>query len=437
MKYFPKYFISFVLFLAFIFPCEKVYGQDNHAIDSLEQKIKTAKGDELFLCYRELIGTFIISNPRRSIAYADRAIQKAPLMQNEKSLAILYFLKGKAQYFESDFPGATKSFLQFIDLDKSFHLADEEVHCYEYLGVIYMDLKDQKKSEEYFSQSRAIAVAAKDSELIASALMMSGIFYVDCGMGEKGLLFLRQARSYKINPASTFRTDLGFAFLSVGQLDSALECFTEALTYSEKYGDKNGMVEAYKGLGKTYAQKKEINKAIGFYEKGLEIVLGISKYGTDSQKIYDALTELYEAKGDYKTALKFNRLFMEGKDSLNTNKKFAELNGQFELEKQKLASENEKAIQKANMVAETKKQQLIIGFVSGGLLLVIVFSIFIFSRYRITQRQKSIIQKQKTEVDGKNKEILDSIHYAQRIQNSMMPTEKFINKSIERLNRNS
>lgn len=49
----------------------------------------------------------------------------------------------------------------------------------------------------------------------------------------------------------------------------------------------------------------------------------------------------------------------------------------------------------------------------------------------ITQ-QKTEIEKQHFELREKNKEIVDSIHYAKRIQNSLMPTEKYIHKNINR-----
>ncbi|MEO6305826.1 MAG: hypothetical protein ABIP51_21950, partial [Bacteroidia bacterium] len=64
-----------------------------------------------------------------------------------------------------------------------------------------------------------------------------------------------------------------------------------------------------------------------------------------------------------------------------------------------------------------------------------------FNRLTITQKQKRIInsqklivEKQKSVVDEKQKEILDSIHYAKRIQISLLPTEKFIERILKNKN---
>jgi hypothetical protein len=60
-----------------------------------------------------------------------------------------------------------------------------------------------------------------------------------------------------------------------------------------------------------------------------------------------------------------------------------------------------------------------------------VFGVFMYNRFKVTQRQKFIIEQQKEEVeeqkklvDEKQKEILDSIRYAKRIQMAQVPSEK-------------
>jgi hypothetical protein len=72
---------------------------------------------------------------------------------------------------------------------------------------------------------------------------------------------------------------------------------------------------------------------------------------------------------------------------------------------------------------------------------VIAFSGFVFNRFRVTQKQKSIIEKQKTLVDEafaqleeKNREVMDSIHYAKRIQTALLPNEKYIERKLNQLN---
>ena len=77
----------------------------------------------------------------------------------------------------------------------------------------------------------------------------------------------------------------------------------------------------------------------------------------------------------------------------------------------------------------------------GGLVLVIAFLGFVFNRFRVTQKQKIIIEQQKVLVDQaffhleeKNKEVMDSIHYAKRIQTALLTSEKYIERKLNELN---
>lgn len=77
---------------------------------------------------------------------------------------------------------------------------------------------------------------------------------------------------------------------------------------------------------------------------------------------------------------------------------------------------------------------------SGGLLLVLILAIVVYRGSKQKQKannqllaKNEIIEAQKHIVEEKQKEIIDSINYAKRIQQSQLPTEKYITKSINRL----
>jgi serine phosphatase RsbU (regulator of sigma subunit) len=72
-------------------------------------------------------------------------------------------------------------------------------------------------------------------------------------------------------------------------------------------------------------------------------------------------------------------------------------------------------------------------FLYGGLALALLFGAFIFNRFQATSKQKRVIEAQKEKVDDafeeleeKNREIMDSINYAKRIQNAILPSAKSV-----------
>ena len=121
-------------------------------------------------------------------------------------------------------------------------------------------------------------------------------------------------------------------------------------------------------------------------------------------------------------------------------------NNAFTFQKSKILSNVARQIEVQNLESEilnTKKekeisdlkatkQQLIIYFVIFVLVVVIVFSGLLYKRFKLTSKQKQIIEEKNKEVEEKNTAIMDSIRYAQRIQKSLLPTEKYIQRVLKK-----
>ena len=127
------------------------------------------------------------------------------------------------------------------------------------------------------------------------------------------------------------------------------------------------------------------------------------------------------------------------RDSINNEKfdtRMATLNSYNQLDKKEkelalLNSENEK------VSIENKRQTTLL--IAGSIVGVLVFVLLVFSlrAYRIKQKdnvllntQKQEIEHQKNMVDEKQKEIVDSINYAQEIQKTLIANHEMVNETI-------
>lgn len=86
----------------------------------------------------------------------------------------------------------------------------------------------------------------------------------------------------------------------------------------------------------------------------------------------------------------------------------------------------------ANLPTEARNIEDIVGYVILFLLFVITSIFFTFFKNDNLAFQEKVVQ-QKEIIEEKNKDITASITYAQRIQKSLLPTEKYIEKNIQRL----
>ena len=140
-------------------------------------------------------------------------------------------------------------------------------------------------------------------------------------------------------------------------------------------------------------------------------------------------------------------MYRDSLDNEETRKKTIQSQMTFDFEKKEAIAEAEhkSELKNQNVISEEKsrKQSIITWTVVFGLLLVLVFAGYIFRSLRITRKQKRIIEVQKSQVEHQKllveehqKEIIDSITYARRIQRSLLPSEKYIEKTMLRLKKN-
>ena len=158
---------------------------------------------------------------------------------------------------------------------------------------------------------------------------------------------------------------------------------------------------------------------------------------------YNNLSALDSATGNYKSALNNYKYYILYRDSLineENTKKTVQQTMQYEFDKKE--SETKAEQDKRDVIAneEKQKQKIVIASVSLGLVLVLILAIVILRSLRQNQKknkiiteQKEIVEKQKELVEEKQKEILDSIRYAKRIQTALITSEKYISKSLNRL----
>jgi hypothetical protein len=140
--------------------------------------------------------------------------------------------------------------------------------------------------------------------------------------------------------------------------------------------------------------------------------------------------------GRYDDALAHYKRMRFLKDTLYNSEKHDELAGReanylFEKKEAEAKLQHEKELLAAE--AKKKRQTILVWSALAGLSLVVFFSFLLYKRYKLVKSQKILIQQQKELVEEKQKEIVDSITYAKRIQQSLLPNEKVVQKNLIRL----
>ena len=329
-------------------------------------------------------------------------------------------------------------------------LADKEgiAQSLNHLGSLYKDQNDTIKALEYYERSLKIREEIEDKEGIANTLSNIGYIYEIQGNFQKALEYYE--RSLKIREeighyegiANSLHL-IGNYFREQGDITRALEYYNNALIIIKKIGNKKMMAFILTNLGGLYLEQKNYLKALDYTSSSMKISKEIGVPVT-IRNAAERLSIIYKAIGNHKLAFENYELFIRMRDSINnieTQKATIKQQTQYEYDKKKAVEDEKHAaelkVQDEKAQADQKRQNIIIGSVSVVLLLVGVFSILLYNRFKTTQKQKQIIeikeketQAQKHIIEEKQKEILDSINYAKRIQYTLLAHEEFLKENL-------
>lgn len=302
-------------------------------------------------------------------------------------------------------------------------------------GNSYRKTKNVDKAITDYEKALEFAREVKDANLEASCLNNLSIIEGNRGDHEKALFYLEQARRiHERNnnqyPLAKVLNNIGSEYFEMDSLNLASEYFLMSLEIRKKVGDKRGQASTLANLGSVSMSQNNVDKAIEYYQRSLDLAKEIGALEVQME-VYLTLYEAYNEKEDPEKALNYYIAYTKIKDSIFTSdmsESVAEMQVRFDVEK----AEGE-----ARAQAKQKKIIVVSSVIGAILLLIIIVSIW---RQSITRKKVNIeLNLQKLEIENKNtelasayqeielknKDITDSIRYARRIQEAILPEMEF------------
>ena len=319
------------------------------------------------------------------------------------------------------------------------------------IGSIYININEFEKALDYQLKSLALAEKLGNKESMASSLNNIGIAYTNLNQHQKALEY--NQKSLKMYEAlgdkqgiSACYANLGNTYSNLGEDQKALEYQIKSNMLSIEMGDRHGESTSMGAMGKAYFKQKKYAIALKYLNNALAIANEIEDLVSEKE-ITEILYETYKGMGNHIKALEFYEKHVILKDSIlkdDNQRQIANKELEYQYEKRAAADSvkngEERKVTHALILAKnaridqdtTQKWALY-----GGMFLLFVFGGLMYNRFRITIKQKNIIeiQKQKTEqqkeiIEEKQKEILASISYAKRLQEAILPPHNLIKQHL-------
>lgn len=333
------------------------------------------------------------------------------------------------------------------------------------IGNLFWETGDFEKAIEYYQRGLVIQEKSDDKKGMSVTMNNLGNIYDDQKKFEKALEYFN--KSVKLKEEIGDAKGLAITFNNIGSIYASKKDFSKAIIYyqkgilkGEESGDKQSLASSYNHLGKAYLELNNIKEALYYGEKSFKIAVEIESIN-EKRNSTELLYNIFKKNNNFKDALiKFEEYISIRDTMLSENNKNNLIKLEFKMAYQKQAAADsiknaqrqkladveiaKQKIEAEKAEADLKNKRFQQYGLIGGLLMMFVFLGFLYHRFRITNQQKKIIELQKSEVEiqkkevelahqqleDKNKEITDSIKYAKRIQEAILPSRKSLQENL-------
>ncbi len=345
--------------------------------------------------------------------------------------------------------------------------------CLSNIGYIYDEMHNIKKALEFYHRALALQKRIDDKVGIALSFDNIGSIYHEVDKDNyKARMYLDSSISIQRETGDLVgvgRTmnHIAQIFEAESKTDSALYYYQRALKLYEELPYMQGVGNTLVFIGQIELKRGQIKKAESTGRRALQLGrdLGMVEIIQDASLL---LSHVYAKQKNYERALKLYQQFIEMRDNITnreTNQEILEAQIEYEYDKARLKDSvsyaKEKEMQDiliAKKQAESERKDLLLEkentrkyVLYGGLAILAVILALIFFRLRVTMRQKTKIEQQKEEIDIQRKaaekqrtkikeqhdileithqELSDSIRYAKRLQQAILPTPEELSNGL-------
>ena len=366
-----------------------------------------------------------------ALTYLQPALKTREELKDKKGIASVLNNIGLVYWNEADYEKALDHFLRSLQLREEEHDKGGMASSYNNIGLVYNDAGNPGKALEYYHLALGIDEQINDKHSIANDLNNIGAIHTYRKNYDVALQYYRKALRIDRELGEkkgeyTVYSNIGTIFRNKKEFDSAMVYLESSLKMSTELDDKLIMSQVIAKIGRVYADKGNMDTAIAYVKRAIVLSRDIHSF-EDLKDDYELLSDIYAGKKDFQQAYDYHVLLGIIKDSIDRNSKasrLAQVQMKYEFEKK----EHQRELAEKENEERLKRERLLRNVFIAGFVAILVFAFFIYRSLRENRKAKKIIEAQKLLVEEKNKDITDSIHYAQNIQEAFFPPKELKSK---------
>lgn len=436
------------VFLLCLCAIPTIYAQKKHNIDSLLNELTHQQQEDTIRVktLNRLAAAYAADDFARSIAYAKEAASLAKSIGFTPGQAYAYCNLAETYQTHQFYVDAIDNFLYSEKLYTEAGISQKNMRIYNNLGMCYSVLNLYKEAEVYYEKAAQLA-KEKDGDNYGRALNNLFIMYKHNKAYDKAEWAYREA--HKIFQESNFEYgvaildgNMATLFILYEEYDSALVYIQKALDYGLKNSlyffvslNKLNMAEVYNAKNAHTKAKKLLDEAtyyFALYKEGDRDANASNSVLSLETSILKELSHTFSKLGKYKEAYE-TRLKYEALNDSIFNADLAQKLSESESKSKNYQSLKEiELLKKEQQISELESHKNTILLLSSAvlILLLLVLGSLLYQRYRAKHKSNQELTQMNIEISEQKKEITDSINYARRIQEAILPPQHYVNNLL-------
>ncbi len=372
-------------------------GQERKEIDSLRSRLTevndTARMNILF----ELSMQYQFTKPDSAMHFATRAISESREINYLKGEADGLISAGRLKRDKGAYAEALEDIFASLEIYRKIADTKQIANAFNDISIVYAISEDYKQSLIYFEKALELFQQMGDEQGESYALNNIGIIHQELGDDSTARRYFIQSLRIKeknndLYGISRAYTNLGSILENYEQWDQALVYYFKADSVYKLRDDHQGAAGNFVSIANLYKLKKDLNKARRYALMGMQEAeqIGSKPIQQDAAK---ALSGIYEDQGNYRQALRYQKLFQALSDSLLNARNLEtieSLKARFnatEKEREIADLKKEQELQKALVQRRTLLSYTLI----GGVILLSLSLVLLYSAYSANKKKKDAL----------------------------------------------
>ena len=298
------------------------------------------------------------------------------------------------------------------------------VQTYMLLGILNEKLHRYKRAQEYYFLSVKCAEKTKNYRMLASAYENVANVYGQKNDVDSAILYIGKSIYYRKLTSDLFGLSSAYNNLSIiyfnqGKLKEAERFGLKALELCRQIKYNELLPFCYENLSEIQLSYKNYNRSLNYLDSTIYFAR-ILRDNVALETAFRIRSIVDTLNSNYKLGLRDYITYKMYTDSImikeNSQKLIeAELKTEFEKRKEILRLKSESEIQ---------IQKLIRNVLLFIVLIALIFAVILYNQRNKIAIQKQEVEEQKNIIADKSREVLDSIEYAKKIQQAILPSDK-------------